>query len=128
ARETDGPSSIVLQFVTTFGVWILAEDLHLSPIVTLVVYAITAARLSPERTPAVLRIPSYAVWETVVFVLNVIAFVLIGLQLRPILATLEASERNQYLQNAAAVLGTVIVVRIAWVFVYNRAANLKYRL
>ena len=128
ARVTDGPSTIVLQFVTTFGVWIFAEEIHLSPIVTLVVYAITAARLSAERTPAAVRIPSYAVWETVVFVLNVIAFVLIGLQLRPILAELEASERNQYLQIAAAVLGTVIVVRIAWGFIYNRAANLKYRL
>jgi len=28
----------------------------------------------PHRTPARLRIPSYAVWETVVFVLNVLAF------------------------------------------------------
>jgi len=127
ARVTDTPSTIVLQFVTTFGVWIFAEEVHLSPIVTIVVYAITAARLSPERTPAAQRIPSYAVWETVVFVLNVLAFVLIGLQLRPILETLEASERNQYLQIAAAVLGMVILVRIAWVFVYNRAANLKYR-
>src|SRR6185436_1850385 len=118
ARETDGPSSIVLQFVTTFGVWILAEDLHLSPIVTLVVYAITAARLSPERTPAALRIPSYAVWETVVFVLNVIAFVLIGLQLQPILESLDAPQRIRYFQIAAAVFGIVILVRITWVFIY----------
>src|SRR6185436_8736218 len=128
SRVTDIPSTIVLQFVTTFGVWIFAEELHLSPIVTLVVYAITAARLAPEFTPAATRLPSYAVWETVVFVLNVLAFVLIGLQLRPTLETLEASERNQYLQIAAAVLGIVIVVRIAWVSVYNRAANLKFRL
>ena len=42
----------------------------------------------PQRTPARLRIPSYAVWETVVFVLNVLAFVLIGLQLRPIFESL----------------------------------------
>jgi NhaP-type Na+/H+ or K+/H+ antiporter len=35
------PSSIVMQFATHFGVWILAESLHLSAIVTLVVYGIT---------------------------------------------------------------------------------------
>jgi CPA1 family monovalent cation:H+ antiporter len=72
-----------------------------------------------------MRLPSYAVWETVVFVLNVLAFVLIGLQVRPILDSLEAAERTHYLQVAAAVLATVVLVRIAWVFTYNRAAYYK---
>jgi len=126
-KVPDAPSAIVLQFVTTFGVWILAERLELSPIVTIVSYAITAARLTPQRTPAHLRIPSYAVWETVVFVLNVLAFVLIGLQLRPIFEQLAPAERMHYLQIAAAVLGTVILVRVGWVMVYNRTAHLKAR-
>ena len=107
-RFCDVPSAIVLQFATTFGVWILAEQLQLSPIVTIVAYAITAARISPERTPARVRIPSFAVWETVVFVLNVLAFVLIGLQLRPIFESLLPAERVHYLQIAAAVLGTAV--------------------
>jgi monovalent cation/hydrogen antiporter len=127
-RVTDAPSAIVLQFASTFGIWILAEEVKLSPIVTLVVYAITAARLAPARTPAALRLPSYAVWETVVFVLNVLAFVLIGLQLRPILESLQPIERERYLQIAASVLGMVIAVRITWVLLYNRLAVLKYRL
>ena len=91
---TDVPSSIVLQFAGTFGVWILAETLHLSAIVTVVVYGITdRAREAPRRAPARNRLPSYAVWDLVVFVLNVLAFVLIGLQLRPILGELEPEQR-----------------------------------
>ncbi len=127
-KVTDIPSAIILQFATTFGVWILAEQLQLSPIVTIVTYAITAARIAPQRTPARLRIPSYAVWETVVFVLNVLAFVLIGLQLRPIFESLMPAERMHYLQIAAAVLGTVIAVRFAWVMLYNRVATWKFKL
>src|SRR6186713_3343492 len=127
-RVTDIPSAIIMQFVGAFGVWILADELGLSAIVTVVTFAITAARISPERTPASLRLPSYAVWETVVFVLNVIAFVAIGLQLRPILGSLDAAERNQYLQIAGLVLATVVFVRIAWVFAYNGIAALKRRL
>jgi Na+/H+ antiporter len=127
-RVTDIPSAIILQFVGAFGVWILADELGLSAIVTVVAFAITAARITPERTPASLRLPSFAVWETVVFVLNVIAFVAIGLQLRPILGSLAAHERSQYLQTAGLVLATVVVVRVAWVFTYNRIATLKYRL
>lgn len=124
---TDAPSAIVLQFVTTFGVWILAEEVGLSAIVTLVTYAITAARLA-TNTPARLRLPAYAVWETVVFVLNVLAFVLIGLQVGPIFTALEPAERTHYLQVAAAVLGVVVAVRIGWVFLYNRIAWAKVKL
>jgi monovalent cation/hydrogen antiporter len=126
-RVSDIPSAIVLQFAGAFGIWILAEKLGLSAIVTVVTFAVTTARLAPARTPARVRIPTYAVWETVVFVLNVLAFVLIGLQLRPILLSLEPAQRVDYLQTAAAVLAMVIAVRVAWVFTYNRAAYLKQR-
>src|SRR5689334_9964709 len=78
------PTAIILQFVTTFGVWLLAEHLGLSAVLTMVCYAVTVARTAPERIPARSRIPSYAVWETVVFALNILAFIFIGLQLRPI--------------------------------------------
>ena len=60
-------------------VWILAERLHLSGIITMVVFAMAASRRAPEVIPARIRIPSYAVWEVAVFVLNVLAFILVGL-------------------------------------------------
>ncbi len=124
---TDVPSSIVLQFAATFGVWILAEHLQLSAIVTVVVYAITVARDAPRLIPASNRIPSYAVWDLVVFVLNVLAFVLIGLQLRPILAPLAPQERVAYFEIAAIVLAIVVVARFVWVFSYAVVARLKLR-
>lgn len=124
---TDIPSAIVLQFAGTFGAWILAEHLHLSAIVTIVVYAITVARDAPRLIPAKMRIPSYAVWDLAVFVLNVLAFVLIGLQLRPILSSLEPAQLNEYLLVAAVVLGVVVAARFLWVFSYWLAARLKMR-
>jgi Na+/H+ antiporter len=124
---TDVPSSIVLQFAGTFGVWILAEHLHLSAIVTVVVYGITVARDAPRLVPARNRLPSYAVWDLVVFVLNVLAFVLIGLQLRPILSELAAEQRVEYFHVAAIVLGIVIAARFVWVFSYAAVARLKLR-
>src|SRR4051794_16825566 len=90
------PTSIVLQFATTFGVWILADRIGLSGVLTMVCYAIVLARNSPERTPARIRIPSYAVWETVVFMMNILAFIFIGLQIRPIVESLAATDRAQY--------------------------------
>jgi monovalent cation/hydrogen antiporter len=121
------PTSIILQFVTTFGVWILADRLGLSGVLTMVCYAITVARTSPERTPARIRIPAYAVWETVVFVMNILAFIFIGLQIRPILESLQAMDRGRYFELAGAVLLTVIVVRLAWHMSFNTVIRWRHR-
>ncbi len=118
-RVTHVPSAIILQFLSTFGVWILAEHIGLSAVLTMVCYAVTVARQAPERVPARSRIPSYAVWETAVFALNILAFIFIGLQIRPILASLEAADRGRYAAVAGAVLVTVIVVRVVWHMSFN---------
>jgi CPA1 family monovalent cation:H+ antiporter len=121
------PSAIILQFVTTFGVWILAEHLGLSAVLTMVAYAMTVARRAPERIPARSRIPSYAVWETAVFALNILAFIFIGFQIRPILGALAPGELGRYLAVAGAVLVTVIVVRLAWHMAFNGAMRWRDR-
>src|SRR4051794_32930746 len=43
------PTAIILQFVCTIGVWIFAEHLRLSGVLTTVCYAMTLARSAPER-------------------------------------------------------------------------------
>ena len=115
SRVQDIATTVVVQFIGTFAVWIIAEQLHLSGILTMVVFAMTVARTAPDRIPARLRIPSYAVWEVAVFVLNVLAFILVGLQLKPILARLSSEEVVVYLGTATAVCVAVILVRMAWV-------------
>ena len=126
-RSGDTPTAIFLQFIGTFGVWLLADRLGLSGILTIVAFAITIARRSPSRLPARIRVPSYAVWETAVFVLNVLAFMLIGLQIGPIFEGLAPDQRVRYLTIAAAVLGAVILIRFAWVMSYNTVIRWRIR-
>jgi Na+/H+ antiporter len=115
----DPASSTVLQFVGTFGVWLLSERLGLSPIITVVIYAMTLAQSAPGRLGPRLRISSYSVWETAVFVVNVLAFVLMGLQFRPIIERLSEEQRWGSLVFGLSVLAVVILVRIAWLVVYR---------
>lgn len=115
ARIQDVATSVIVQFVSTFAVWLLAERLHLSGILTMVVYAIAVARRAPDLTPARIRVPSYAVWEVTVFVLNVLAFILIGFQLKSILSRLDEPTLLQYVWIAAAVSLAAIVSRFVWV-------------
>lgn len=125
-RINDAPTSILLQFVTAFGIWLAAERLHLSAVLTLVAFAATASRVSVM--PARLRLPSFAVWETVVFFLNALAFVLIGMQVKPILDRLNWWDRFDFFMIALAVLATVVLVRFAWVFLNGAGVALYGRL
>jgi Na+/H+ antiporter len=126
-RVCDAASATVLQFVSTFGVWILADRIGLSAIITMVVYAMTLARAAPRRTSARNRISTYSVWETAVFVLNVLAFVLMGLQARPILARLSEQSGVGAMVLGMATLATVIVVRLAWALADGAAVRLVTR-
>lgn len=124
-RVTDAASFTVLAYIGTFSVWLLAERLGLSAIITIVVYAITMAQRVPTSMSPRVRVSTYSVSETIVFVLNVLAFVIMGLQVRPILDRLQGAELTSALWFGGAVLVTVIVVRFAYVFLYNGAARLK---
>jgi len=116
-------SSIIAQFATTFAVWIIAERLHLSPIIAIVAYAMTIARYAPSRQSARDRVHSYSVWEAVVFMLNVFAFLLMGLQARSILSRLKDGELQHALLFAGLVLALVILVRLLWIAIYREAVK-----
>jgi len=119
-RLRDVPIALIVQFSLTFGVWIAAEAIGLSGILTLVAYAMTVARRGSRQMPAQMRVPVFAVWEAVVFVLNAFAFVLIGMQLRPIWQRLDGSgARTEALIAAAVVLAVVIAARFVWVLCYQ---------
>jgi monovalent cation/hydrogen antiporter len=114
------PISLILQFAFTFGVWVLAEKVGLSGILTIVAFAMTMARGGGPRIPARMRVPILSVWESAVFVLNALAFVLIGMQLRPIWERLGSdSSRFDSVVVAMIVLGVVIATRFLWVMGYS---------
>ena len=114
-RIHDVAISVVVQFCGTFAVWMLAERLHLSGILTVVVFAMVTSRNTGSSLSARIRIPSYAIWEFVVFVLNVLAFILVGFQLKAILARLDQRTLAEYTGIALAVCAATIAARIVWV-------------
>ena len=112
-------SLVIVQFLFTYGTWIVAERLGFSPIVAVVALAAVVARHMPSRTSARDRVNGYTVWAAVVFVLNVLAFLLMGLQARVILSQLNGAALRHALIFAAIVLGIVIGVRFAYVMLYG---------
>jgi CPA1 family monovalent cation:H+ antiporter len=111
----------ILQFVQTFLLWIVAERLHLSPVLAIVAFAMSLARINdPLASSARMRVQSYAVWSAVVFVLNVMAFLLMGMQIRDILKDMDPGHMGQAALLAGGVVVIVIVARFVVCVGFNR--------
>ncbi|AKF11717.1 cation:proton antiporter [Sandaracinus amylolyticus] len=108
-------AATVLELVTTFGTWVVADRLRLSPILAIVAFAAIVASHAPARQAARDRVHSYSVWQATVFVLNVVAFSLMGLQARTIVARLGSDALAGALGFAGIVLVVTVIARIAWV-------------
>jgi Na+/H+ antiporter len=126
-RMPAGAPAMALQFLGTFSVWLLAERLSLSAVLAMVAFAFSMAQLMPGRLAARRRRNSYAVWDIAVFVLNVLAFILVGLQCRHIVAGLGGERARTYAAFAGAVLATTILIRIAWVMALTMVVRWRIR-
>ena len=69
---------------------------------------------APRISTASMRLQGYAVWETLVFLLNALLFVLIGLQLPLILDGLAGQPALTLIGQAIAISVTVTLTRIVW--------------
>ena len=121
-RLADGAVSVVMQFVATFAVWLLADRIGVSPILTVVIYAMAVSRLAKQRAED--RMTSFAVWDVATYVLNALAFILMGLQLKEVARNIDGRLAT-FLIFAVAILATVIAVRLGWVMIYSRYVRYK---
>ena len=122
----DTAIEVLLQFLATFSVWLLADRMGMSAIVTMVVFALTIARSVPFRVTPQTRIASNSVWEVAVLGLSILAFIMMALQLQGVQRRLHAHPAFM-LGFAVAVCGAVIGTRIVWVALYNVAVRWKNR-
>lgn len=111
----------VLQFVLAFLLWIVAEHLQLSAVLAVVAFAMTIARLGGGGS-ARMRVQSFAVWSVVVFLLNVLAFLLMGMQSRVIVERMAAARLWEASRVAGLVIIAAVVARFAVVLAWNRLA------
>lgn len=108
--------SSLADFAVTFAIWLLADRLGLSSVLAVVAFGMIVAQRRPAYQPARDRIQTSAVWAAAILVLNVVAFMLMGLQARDILERLPEDERLPALGFSLIVLVTVLATRVAWVF------------
>jgi Na+/H+ antiporter len=112
----DAPTEITISLITPYFAYLPAEALGVSAVLAAVTTGIYMGWHSPELITPATRIQSFSVWEILVFVLNAVLFVLVGLQLPTVLDGIGGMSTRDIVVDAAAVSLAVIVIRFLWVF------------
>ena len=117
-RRMDDPNlEVAIGVVTGYAAYIVADRAGVSGVLATVAAGLVVARSTSEIFSPGARLRSYAFWQVTDFVLNALLFLLVGLQLRSVLSGIEGSDAVELAWQSAAVIGTLITLRVAWMYV-----------
>jgi monovalent cation/hydrogen antiporter len=113
-RIDDIPVEITIALLSGYAAYLPAEAVGASGVLAAVTVGIVLGWKAPEISTASMRLQGYAVFEILVFLLNALLFVLIGLQLPLILEGLSGESAGVLLWWCVAISLVVIVTRLLW--------------
>jgi CPA1 family monovalent cation:H+ antiporter len=114
-RLDDVPVEVTISLLTGYAAYVPAERLGASGVLAAVTAGIYLGWRAPQISTAHMRLQGFAVWEILVYLVNALLFVLIGLQLPRILDELAGRSAATLLGQAAAVSAAVILTRVVWI-------------
>ena len=120
----DPPIEITLSLFTPYLAYLPAERLHVSGVLAAVASGLFLAYQVPTGLfHASTRLQAIAFWDVLVFILNSLLFVLVGLQVRPMMEALGDHSVGFLAGAAAAVIAAVVLTRMLWMFVAGGVAK-----
>ncbi len=102
--------------ILPFAAYLPADKVGASGVLAVVATGLYFGRYGSSSLTAAARLQQREIWDLIVFLLTGMSFLLVGLELRPILDSLVNRESGSLVVEALAVVGVVIVVRMVWIF------------
>jgi monovalent cation/hydrogen antiporter len=112
----DAPIEITITLLTPYAAYFVADALQVSGVLAVLSAGLYLSRQSSRFFSSNTRLQANAVWNVLVFLLNGLVFLLIGLELPSILETIPGRSLLTLIGQALLISLAVIAVRIAWVF------------
>ncbi len=117
AHRSDPLIEITLSLLTPYAAYLAGEASHVSGILAVVAAGLYSGWRDPVRMSPETRQLAWSVWETVLFWLNGVAFVLLGLQLPELIASVNGTFSWPALVGyALAISAAAMALRVAWFF------------
>ena len=103
---------LLLPFVT----YLVAEEFHVSGVIAVVVLGLSVSFLSNRVFPEHLKNQSRHIWDIIIFLLNGLIFILIGLQFPYVLKNIPSDKVGPYIGYAFIITIVTLVIRMLRVF------------
>jgi CPA1 family monovalent cation:H+ antiporter len=110
------PVTIVASLLAPGLIYIAAERLEVSGVLATVVAGLVHGRSGPVIFDPSTRLRGGTVWGFIVFLINGLVFILIGLQLHKVWAGLDGRTTAELVSATLIIVATVVIVRIMWVY------------
>ncbi|MBC1859502.1 Na+/H+ antiporter [Listeria welshimeri] len=113
---------MLIQILTPFIIYLVAEELHVSGILAVVAAGIMHSMEQKKMDPQLvkLNVVSQSTWSVIIFVLNGLVFLLLGTQLPSITEVVWYDSGSSNLQVIAYILSitaALILLRFLWVYI-----------
>lgn len=108
--------TISFMLLMPFVTYLIAEHLHVSGVIAVVILGLTIARFSKKIFPESLKNQSRSLWDIIIFLLNGLIFILIGLNFRYILKGIDNDMILPYIGYAFIITIVALLVRMVRVF------------
>ncbi len=111
----DGFTQIGITLLAPYIAWVVAESVHASAVLACVAGGLYIRQYFSGAVAPATRLQARAVWDLLIFLLNGVIFILIGLQLGALRDSMPAGQFRPVLIAGLVISVTAIVVRFLWV-------------
>ncbi|HEV8175713.1 MAG TPA: Na+/H+ antiporter [Actinoplanes sp.] len=112
--RADPISANAVSLATPFAAYLLAEKLHVSGVLAVVVAGLIIGHDMPRMATGASRLQTSAVWRLVDFLLEGLVFLLIGQQLPAVVDKLSEYSTSTIVIGVAITVGVVLLLRPLW--------------
>ncbi|NCD71057.1 Na+/H+ antiporter [Mucilaginibacter agri] len=115
-------ATISFMLLMPFVTYLVAEELHVSGVIAVVILGLGISRFSRAVFPDKLKQESKSIWDIIIFLLNGLIFILIGLQLPLVMHDISSDQLWPYVGYGFII--TVVALVIRMVRMYLQKINL----
>lgn len=119
--------TISFMLLMPFVTYLIAEDLHVSGVIAVVILGLGIARFAKGRANEELKQQSKAIWGIIIFMLNGLIFILIGLQLPYVMKHIKSNDILPYIGYGFIITLLALALRTARVFLQKTDLQRAFR-
>lgn len=111
--------AISLTLLMPFVAYLTAETLHVSGVIAVVISGLTISIIFPKTLPENTKVQSKAIWDIIIFLLNGLIFILIGLEFPYVIEMIDPEDFLPLIGYSFLICLVTLVIRMTRVYLQH---------